>query len=117
MRVRKNVNVARVGEVEGQLEISIRGGDLEQPFVRQAQYTVGRNPVIVQDDGLNLKMKINPRNGTFSGSFLYPATGTRIETITPFSGVFQLLANDGRAVFKGPEHSGRVVVTLRNLGL
>jgi hypothetical protein len=90
--------------------VTISGADLTAPISRDIVSPPGK-PIVISDNGeLKLKRHLDPQTGTLDGSYIHPATATRQPTKTKFRGVFQLLVNEGRAVFQGPEHSGKVVV-------
>jgi len=95
------------------IEVTISGGDLASPITRDIVYRPGKPLVVPGNGDLKLKLHVDPQAGTLDGSFVYPGTGTLKATRTNFRGVFQLLANEGHAVFQGAEHSGQIVVRLK----
>jgi hypothetical protein len=99
-----------------ELQITISGGDLPGPITKTVFYRPGKPVNIGNNSELRIKLKLDPLRGKFSGSFNYPAISTPVArevTKTSFSGVIQLLANQGRAPFRGPTRSGRVVLRLQ----
>jgi hypothetical protein len=92
------------------IKVTISGGDLSAPINRDIFYRPGK-PIVVPDNGeLKLRLNIHPQTGTFDGSFIHPSIGTQRPAKTKFHGVFQIPTDEGRAVFKGSQHSAKVVV-------
>jgi hypothetical protein len=89
--------------------IEITKGDLaapDEPIVADVTLTASSGKVV----GLNpygIKIKVDPRNGQFSGSFMHPQLGRKVT----FAGGFkvQLIAT-GKGSFQGETQAGRVTI-------
>ena len=89
------------GFTSGTLELS----DTSGLILSGSSQLTAANKLTVTNPADNVKVKINPANGTFSGSFVYPGKGPKR---TDFGGVLFQDRTLGGGFFLGPEGSGTV---------
>jgi polygalacturonase/PKD repeat protein len=89
----------------GNYQVSLGGGNLQSDIVKSVYlYDVG-NVVVLSANAENLKMKIDPATGQFSGSFTHPLLNETIK----FTGSLLQFGSTGAGYFLGATEGGFVI--------
>jgi hypothetical protein len=90
----------------GNVTLALGGGNLGAVLSNSVTVTTNNTVTILSGSVTNLTLKLVPKNGTFSGSFLHPVTHKSVK----FQGAVLQLQDFGAGFFAGTNETGYVTL-------
>jgi hypothetical protein len=90
----------------GDRQIALGGGNLVSSIVKTGSVDAAGNVTVSPPNSENLKMKLQPATGKFSGSFTHPLLNKKIT----FKGLALQIDSAGAGYFLGTNESGYVTI-------
>ena len=91
----------------GTVMLTLGGGNLGAGLSNSVMVATNNTVTILPGTATNLTLKLAPKNGTFSGSFLHPVTHKAVK----FQGTVLQLQDFGAGFFTGTNETGYVTIT------